>query len=155
MRHASDAAAFLGQGLVCVCSPRLEPSADGCRSWKAAAQQRSHEGRCLRVSHSKNEFSKRVANCNRVLGTPSRVACPNKRPVKSFAAMGSSHRCLTTCGKACGARQAPKRAWTGCESCVNENAVFAIGPGLLNVFETIVKCSKSDFRGVPYSVLAH
>ena len=43
--------------------------ADGCRSWSAAAQQRSHEGRCLRVSHSKNEFSRRAANCNRVLGT--------------------------------------------------------------------------------------
>ena len=41
----------------------------GCRSWSAAAQQRSHEGRCLHVSHSKNEFSKRVATCNRVLGT--------------------------------------------------------------------------------------
>ena len=41
-----------------------------------------------------------------------------------------------------------------CESCVNENAVFAIGPGLLNVFETMVKCSKSDVGGVPYSALA-
>ena len=26
-------------------------------------------GRCLRLSHFKNEFSKRVANCDRVLGT--------------------------------------------------------------------------------------
>ena len=36
----------------------------------------------------------------------SRVARPNKRPVKSFAATaeGFSHRCWTTCGKACGDR---------------------------------------------------
>ena len=50
--------------------------------------------------------------------------------------------------------QAPKQAWTACASCVSENAVFAIGPGLLNVFETMVKCSKSDVAGVLYSALA-
>ena len=37
---------------------------------------------------------------------------------------------------------------------MNENAFFAMGPGLLNVFETMIKCPKSDFAGVPYSVLA-
>ena len=77
---------------------------EGCKGCCAGfAQQRSHERRCLRLSHSNNEFSKRAANCDRVLGTQlleavgqPKVACPNKRPVRSFPATGSSHRCLTT-----------------------------------------------------------
>ena len=44
-------------------------------------------------------------------------------------------------------KRAPKQAWTACESCVNENAVFAIRSGLRNALETMAKCSKSDVGG--------
>ena len=43
-----------------------EPAKACCTGF---AQQKSHEGRCLHLSHSKNEFSKCVRTANRVLGT--------------------------------------------------------------------------------------